>query len=118
MIININAKGVDLTEALKKYVTEKVESLQKFYENIQQADIEIGKRSEHHNKGKIFYTKVNLFVPSTTVRMEKDAEDLYKSIDKAKDHLKVELEKMKEKQRQTDREEIRDSKEYHLEDEY
>ena len=86
--------------------------------NIQQADIEIGKRSEHHNKGKIFYTKVNLFVPSTTVRMEKDAEDLYKSIDKAKDHLKVELEKMKEKQRQTDREEIRDSKEYHLEDEY
>ncbi|MCF6276386.1 MAG: ribosome-associated translation inhibitor RaiA [Candidatus Magasanikbacteria bacterium] len=116
MNINITARGIDLTETIKQYTTEKMEMLQKYFENIQQIDVEIGKKSNHHNKGKIFYSKINVFVPNSTIRMEKDAESLYKSIDKAKDHLKVELEKMKEKRRHIDRLEIRESKEYYLED--
>jgi len=93
----------------------KHKGLQKFFENIIQADVDIGVRSQHHQKGKIYFAEVNLQIPNKIVRVEKEAEDLYKAIDKVKDHLKIELEKIKEKMRRIDREEIRDSKEYHIE---
>jgi ribosome-associated translation inhibitor RaiA len=74
--------------------------------------------SNHHNKGKIYYAEVNLDIPGhPTIRVVKESEDLYKAIDKVKDHLKVELDSAKEKMRRKDKEEIRGQKEYVLEDE-
>ncbi len=112
MIINIHGTGIELTTAIKQYAEEKISGLTKFFDNIRQADIDIGLRSHHHNKGKIFYAEVNLHVPGELVRVEKDSEDLYKAIDKVKDHLKVDLEKRKEKMRTKDKKGIRAQKEY------
>ena len=112
MIINIHGTGIELTEALKQYAEEKVSSLTKFFDNIRQADVDIGIRTHHHNKGKIFYAEVNLHVPGELVRVVKEAEDLYKAIDKVKDHLKQELENRKEKMRGKDKKMLRSSKEY------
>jgi ribosomal subunit interface protein len=92
-----------------------MEMLQKYFEGIQNVDVEIGLRSQHHNKGAIYFADINVQVPGNVLHMEKDAEDLYKAIDKAKDHLKMELEKIKEKTGRIDREEIRESKEYQIE---
>ena len=112
MNINIQAQGTELTPALREHAEEKIGSLEKFFDNIVKADVDIGLDSQHHNKGKVFYAHVNLFLPGKTLRVEKDAEDLYKAIDKVKDHFKVELEKIKGKMRDKDREQIRSQKEY------
>lgn len=112
MTINLHVTGIDLTEALKNYVEEKISGLVKFFDNITNANIDIGLRSQHHQKGKIFYAEVNLSVPRRTIRVVKEAEDLYKAIDKVKDHLKVELDSLKGKMRDKNKKEIRSRKEY------
>lgn len=114
MNININFTGMEATDAIKEYITEKVESLTTFFEGISSADIDVGMKSQHHNKGKIYYAEFKLQIPSRpSLYLSKDAEDLYKAIDKVKDHMKVELEKIKGKMNKLDREELRDTKAYH-----
>lgn len=112
MQIKIKGTGIDLTEPIKNYVIEKIESLEKFFDNIQSADVDVGMQSHHHLKGKVYYAEVNLSVPGKLIRVVKESEDLYKAIDKVKDHLKVELEKMKEKKRARDKKVLRENKEY------
>ncbi len=114
MKININTTNMEATDAIKSYAKEKVEGLRKFFNNMQQADIDVGLRSQHHQKGKIYYAEVNLHIPGKILRVTKDAEDLYKAIDKVKDHLKVELEKVKGKKRDIDREVLRNQKGYQM----
>lgn len=112
MKINTHGTGIELTEAIRGYAEEKIESLTKFFDNIQSADIDVGMDSHHHLKGKVYYAEVNLSVPGKVIRVVKQSEDLYKAIDKVKDHLKVELEKMKEKKRSKDKKTLRGEKEY------
>ena len=112
MQIKIKGTGLELTEAIKNYAEEKIENLTKYFDNIQSADIDVGLNSHHHQKGKIYYAEVNLSVPGQLVRVSKECEDLYKAIDKVRDHLKVELEKMKEKMRSRDKKVLRGEKEY------
>lgn len=112
MQIIVQATEMDMTDAIRQYAEEKVQSLEKFYQGITKAEVDVGLRSHHHNKGKNFYAEVNLHVPHhPLVRVVKDAEDLYKAIDKVRDHLKVELEKLKGKQNKMDRNAIRAQKE-------
>ncbi|MBD3311160.1 MAG: ribosome-associated translation inhibitor RaiA [Candidatus Magasanikbacteria bacterium] len=112
MIINTKATNMDMTDSIRNYVEEKVNSLLKYFDNIQQADVDVGLHSQHHQKGKIYYAEINLHVPGKILRVTKDAEDLYKAIDKVKDHLKVELEKVKGKMRGIDKQALRDQKSY------
>jgi len=112
MIINIHGTNIELTAALKEYAEDKVRSFSKFFGNIRQADIDLGLRSHHHQKGKIFYAEVNLHVPNRILRVVKDAEDVYKAIDKVKDHFKIELEKTKGKMRNKNKRVLRDKKGY------
>lgn len=112
MNVKIKGTGMELTEPIRKYAEEKINSLTKFFDNIINADIDVGMRSHHHLNGKIYYAEVNLSVPGKIIRVVKESENLYKAIDKVKDHLKVELEKMKEKMRRKDRKVLRSGKEY------
>jgi len=113
MNININFTGIEPTEAIKEYVTEKVESLTTFFEGIESADIDVGMKSHHHQKGSVYYAEFKLQIPGRpSLYISKEAEDLYKAIDKVKDHMKVEIEKVKGKMHQLDREELRDVKGY------
>ncbi len=116
MIINIKATGIEMTDSIKNYAEDKIAALEKFFDNIIQADIDVGMRNHHHNKGKIYYAEVNLQIPRKIIRVVKDSEDLYKAIDKVRDHLKVEFEKIKGKMRELDREVIREQRAYHDED--
>jgi ribosomal subunit interface protein len=114
MQINIQATGMEMTDAINQYVREKMEGLTKFFDNIQQMDIDVGQTSTHHNKGKIYFAEVNVHVPGKIVRVVKESEDLYKAINKVKDHLKVELDEMKEKMRDKDQKGIRAQKGYEV----
>ena len=113
MTINIKATGMEMTDAIKQYAEDKFEDLIKFFGNIQHMDIDIGMRSHHHHKGKIFYAELNVSVPKKEmIRVVKEADDLYKAIDKVRDHLKSELKEFKEKLKTKDKKQLRGQKEY------
>ena len=114
MIINIKATNIDLSDAIRQYVEEKMSGLTKYFSNITQADIDIGMESHHHQKGKIFYAEVNAHTPKKLVRVRKTAVNLYKAIDKVKDHIKVELGEKGKRLQAKNKKVLRGTKEYEL----
>jgi ribosomal subunit interface protein len=88
---------MELTQAIKEYVFEKVDGLEKFFSGVLQADVEVGKTSRHHQKGDVFFCEMNLSVPKTLLRSREEMDDLYKAINKAKDRMQRELKKYKGK---------------------
>lgn len=112
MVITIHGTGMELTPAIRQYAEEKILGLAKFYQNITQARVDLGLTTHHHNKGNIYYAEVNLHLPRKMLRVVKEESDLYKAIDKVKDHLKLELERVKEKRRHKDKTALRAKKEY------
>ena len=112
MTINIRGTGMELTDAIRQYAEEKVMMLEKYFDHIIIANVDVGRRSHHHQKGEIFYAEVNLHLPGHMLRVVKEEQDLYKAIDKVKDHLKMELENMKEKMRKRDKGGLRAAKAY------
>lgn len=113
MNISIHANNTELTAALREYTEKKMEGLVKYFDRITSAAVDIGLISNHHQKGKIFYAEVNIHLPQgKMIRVRKEAEDLYKAIDKVKDHLKVELDELKSRMRAKDRDVLRNAKGY------
>jgi putative sigma-54 modulation protein len=97
MTINIVAKDMELTPAIKQYAEEKMQGLEKYLESIRHIDIEVGMASGHHNKGNIFECKANVQIGGETIMVEREADDLYKAIDKVKDHLRETITQWKKK---------------------
>ena len=114
MVVNIQAQGMEMTDALKEYTQEKAESLKTYFEGIIQIDAHIGLLSQGQKSGKIYFCEMVVHVPNKKLVVKKEAEDLYKSIDKVRDHLKVEFEKIKGKMNTVDRKEVREAKEYEV----
>ena len=66
-------------------------------------DVELERIIGGQNKGEIFRVEVNLEVPHELLRIEKTEADLYKAIDKVKDHLSEVIVKYREKNRDKSR---------------
>lgn len=115
MTINILTTGMDLTDSIKGYIEDKFGSLKKYFDSIIQIDVEVGRSTNHHHKGDVFFAKANLNVPNhPQIYIKKEEDDLYKAIDKVQDHFKDELDRVKGKMRTKDRDGIRDEKAYDL----
>lgn len=99
MNINIKATKIELTPAIKDYIQEKMDMLEKYLGDIQviNAHFEVELTTHHHQKGDIFRAEANLSIPGSLLRVEKTEGDLYKAIDKVKDHLHMMIKKHKEK---------------------
>lgn len=99
MQIRLKSSKLELTEAIKKYVQDKMDTVDKHLGHIRviNCDVEVGKSIGSQNKGEIFRAEVNLEVPRRILRIEKTEKDLYKAIDKVKDHLVLQIKKYKEK---------------------
>lgn len=99
MKINIKATGTKLTPAIREYVEEKMHMLEKYLGDIKVThfDFEVELTTKHHVKGEIFRAEANISVPGDLLRVEKVEKDLYKAIDKVKDHLVRSIKKYKEK---------------------
>lgn len=100
MNIRILGKNLELTKAIKDYVEKNVAKLEKIFDNIIEANVEVGKTTHHHKKGKIFRAEINLKVPRTLLRAEEEAEDLYQAIDLVKEEIERQLRKYKTRLRQ------------------
>lgn len=101
MTINLRATNLELTPAITEYVQTKVDMLEKYLGDIQviNCDFEVEKAVGGQNKGEIFRAEINLQIPRELLRVEKTESDLYKAIDKVKDHVEAMIISYKEKLR-------------------
>lgn len=100
MQIQIKSTNIELTENLKNYIEEKINSCEKFiHTNFPlEAYVEIEKMTKHHRKGNIFRAEVNLPLPGKLIRCESRKDDIYLSITDLKDKLQREIKEYKEKE--------------------
>jgi putative sigma-54 modulation protein len=105
MELNIKSTNLELTPAIRAYVEEKILSAEKYMNHmpVTNCDVEVELTTNHHHKGDIFRAEVNLSVGKDLLRVEKTESDLYKAIDKVKDHLIDLVKKHKEKRLAKDR---------------
>lgn len=100
MQIDIKGTNLELTQAIKDYVNEKVGSLEKFFDQALIARVDVGKTNNHHQKGDVFRAEINLEVPQKgLLRAESVRDDLYVAINEAKSELERQIKKYKEKMR-------------------
>lgn len=89
---------MDLTDAIRQYAEEKLSDLEKFHDNIIHIEVDLGRNTNHHQKGDVFFCTVMVDVPQHQFRVEKSEEELYKAIDKVRNHLQQEIIRWKERQ--------------------
>lgn len=103
MRLRIKSTNLTLNEPLRVLVEEKLtrplfELLTKLDKKIDiLLEVEIGKTTKHHQKGKIWLTEVNLSLPGkkTVLRADAITESLEASLNKVKDRLFREIKKYK-----------------------
>ncbi|MFA5163075.1 MAG: ribosome-associated translation inhibitor RaiA [Patescibacteria group bacterium] len=101
MNINIKSTRLELTDAIRDYFQDKMDMLDKYLGDLEviNCDVEIEKAVGGQHKGQIYRAEVNIQVPREILRVEKVEKDLYKAIDKVKDHLELVIKKYREKNR-------------------
>lgn len=101
MNINIKSTRLELTDAIRDYFQDKMDMLDKYLGDLKviNCDVEIEKAVGGQHKGQIYRAEVNIQVPREVLRVEKVEKDLYKAIDKVKDHLELVIKKYREKNR-------------------
>jgi len=99
MQLNIKATNLELMPKLKGYVQKKMDMLDKYLGKLKLigAHVEVSKTTNHHLKGEIYCAEVNLSLGGDLLRVEKTEKDLFKAIDKVKDHLELVIKKYKDK---------------------
>lgn len=99
--IDITTKNITLDEPLRVFVNDKIGDLEHLAQNLGElsASVEIGKLTQHHQKGPVFYAEANLMVSGHLLRAEATHEDLRAAIVEVKNELQVQIKKFKEKDR-------------------
>lgn len=99
MQLNIKATNLELTDNLRAYIQKKMNMLEKYFGKLKVIGVrvQIGRITNHHLKGEIYSAEANLSLGSDLLRVEKTEKDLFKAIDKVKDHLELVIKKYKEK---------------------
>ena len=121
MRIIITGRGVDLTDAIESYVSRKLNTLERFFSGIIQADVMLGKTTNHHHKGRIFFAECKLKVPGKDLFSRQDASSVYEALDLLRAQLERELKKRKVKLRGVEKKNkrtLRKSKEYTPQSDY
>ncbi len=99
MQTDIHATNLELNSPLRAFIEEKVADLDRLVGSAGPASIrvEVGIPSSHHQSGAIFYAEFNLTIAGHLLRAEAKNYDLHSAIVDAKDDLKVQIKKFKEK---------------------
>ncbi|MEI6352536.1 MAG: ribosome-associated translation inhibitor RaiA [Candidatus Nomurabacteria bacterium] len=103
--MNIKVKGTDIevTEAIRDYAEKKIgETLKKFNSSSKGnilVEIELGKTNNHHTHGDNYKTSVTITGLSKNIFVDVVKDDLYASIDEAKDKLENRLAETKDKKK-------------------
>ena len=101
MKINLKATKLEMTDAIRGYVQERMDVLEKYLGKTKliNCDVEVERIVGGQNKGDVFRMEVNMQVPHELLRVERAENDLYKAIDKVRDHMEDVIVKYREKAR-------------------
>lgn len=102
MKIDILTKNLTISDALYKFIEDKISTLDKFLKNYSfvEARVEISKPSKHHRSGPVFYAEANLLINGklgTLLRADATHLDLRTAIVKVKDELQRQIKRFKQK---------------------
>jgi ribosomal subunit interface protein len=102
MKIKIESTGFELTPAIRELVEKKVNSLTKLIKRSEEksevvAFVEIGRTTKHHRHGEVFKAAINLDLLGKVIRAEDHNIKLQAAVDIAKDKIKQELLRYKDK---------------------
>lgn len=111
MKILTKATQMELTESLENYINRKFSSLAKILGSFEAngelvLKVELARTTRHHNKGEVYYVECALPIVGHLIRIEQTGEDMHAAIDIAKDRMKVEVERFKERIQSKDKKEI------------
>ena len=96
MEIKIQAIHFDATEQLHAFIEKKVSKLEKTYEQKADVSLKVVKPATAMNK----QASITVTFPGNTAFAEKTCDTFEESVDQCVDSLKVQLTKIKEKQRE------------------
>jgi len=99
MKVTIEGKNIELTDAIKGYVNEKLDKLSKHYDNIikgheVKVKLSVAKNPRIPDKNT---TEVTIFLDGKIIRSEQSSEDMYASIDLVSNKLDRQIQKYKAK---------------------
>ena len=98
---NIKTSDFVMTPPIKDYIEKEMAHLNKFvntgYEELPICYIEIGKTTNHHNKGEVFKAEFTVHIGGTALRAETQEEDLYAALDEVTEAMTEELKAFKDK---------------------
>lgn len=112
MKIVIKTTGIKLNQAIKNFIEEKINDLEKFSEIFGEkyfngyfgkgkprveSWVEVGKITRHHQKGPIFRAECQMRFPGKSLRAEVVSKNLKSAIVEVKDELQRQLKQYKEK---------------------
>jgi ribosomal subunit interface protein len=105
MHIDIHAKNLELNQTLRTFIEEKVADLERLAGDVGpvHAKVEVSIPSAHHQSGPIYSAEINLTIAGHLLRAESSNYDLHSAIVDAKDELKVQVGKFKDKAREKER---------------
>jgi ribosomal subunit interface protein len=88
MNINIKATQMELTDAIREHINNRLLSISKFVKKgTLGGQVEIGKTTNHHKQGDVFKAEFDLVVNGEHFFAMSETEDLYTAIDDAKEEI-------------------------------
>lgn len=103
MQITLQSKNLELTEAIKDYVSKRVTNLEKLLSDIEtnkgeaRVKFEVRKTTNHHKAGEIFHADCTINIDGNNFYGESDHADLYSAIDEVKMQLFNDINKNKDR---------------------
>lgn len=95
--VTVRRKNIDITPALQAYIELKMlKPVRRLVEKVAlQAlpilDLELGRSTRHHRKGKVYHAEAGLSLDGTLLRAEADDEDIRTAIDLLEEELEREI---------------------------
>ncbi len=106
MHIHVNGRNIEITDAIKAYVKEKIGKVVNHYDQIQAIDVVLSVIKNPSASGK-HVAEVSCKMNTGVVRCEEAADSMYESIDLLADKLLRQVQKFKDKSVGTDKSSIR-----------
>jgi putative sigma-54 modulation protein len=94
--MQIFSKNLDVTDALRVYIDDKIGSVHKLHQDIISTRIDLS-RDTHHRKGDVFRVEVNLNIPKKLIRVVERKGDAREAIDLVAEKLARQLRVVKSK---------------------
>jgi putative sigma-54 modulation protein len=91
MQLNLTGHHVDITQALREYVTTKLERLERHFDHVMDANIVLSVEKLRHQ------AEATLYANGGTLHAEAEDEDMYAAIDALVDKLDRQVKRLKEK---------------------